>query len=189
MSDYVIKYWRYGSKPVDEHGNYVHVFGQRAGLWATLMPLMGIDPAVKLLVGLERAEYRCAALSGAKIHMIPLEQISSCYFGHHKPLGAALALLGVFTVLAALAGSQFDLIAGLGLFIVGLVLGALLYLRGSRLVLGLRERSGKVHEFRFARTTLESVDINEQQARQINKVIQRLIDAKQKRMGVVLGSA
>jgi hypothetical protein len=189
MSEFVIKYWRYGSKPVDEQGNYVHIVGRRAGVWARLLTLLRVDPGVKLLVGLDRIELRQASLSGSRTRMIALESLSSTFYGQHKSWGSALLLLAVFTLPALLlAGWRGEWVLGLGLLVTGLVVAGLRYFLHNTLVLGLQEVGGKVSRVRFRPTVIESVAIDEQQARQVCKVIQRLMDAKRKRMLLSLGA-
>jgi hypothetical protein len=188
MSEFVIKYWRYGSKPVDEQGNYVHIVGRRAGLWGHLLTLLRVDPSVKLLVGLDRIEFREASLSGSHTRMIPLESLSSSFYGQHKPWRGALLLLAAFCVPGAVLLARNDLVPGLGLLITGLVVAVMRYFLHNTLELGLQEVGGKVSSIRFKSITIESVEINEQQTRQVCKVMQRLVDAKRKRMLLSLGA-
>ncbi len=188
MSEFVIKYWRYGSKPVDEQGNYVHIVGRRAGLWGHLLTLLRVDPSVKLLVGLDRIEFREASLSGSHTRMIPLESLSSTFYGQHKPWLGALLLLAAFCVPGAILLARNDLVPGLGLLITGLVVAVMRYFLHNTLELGLQEVGGKVSSIRFKSITIESVEINEQQTRQVCKVMQRLVDAKRKRMLLSLGA-
>lgn len=188
MSEFVIKYWRYGSKPVDEQGNYVHIVGRRAGPVAHLLTLLRIDPSVKLLVGLDRIEFREASLSGTHTRMIPLESLSSTFYGYHKAWMSALLLLLLFSIPGVTVALLQDLVVGLGLVVTGMVTGSLQYMLRNTLVLGLQEVGGRVCEIRFRPTTIESVEIDEQQARQVCKVMQRLVDAKRKRMLLTLGA-
>jgi hypothetical protein len=99
-----------------------------------------------------------------------------------------LLLLAAFCVPGAVLLARNDLVPGLGLLITGLVVAVMRYFLHNTLELGLQEVGGKVSSIRFKSITIESVDINEQQTRQVCKVMQRLVDAKRKRMLLSLGA-
>ncbi len=189
MSEFVIKYWRCGTKPVDEQGNYVHIVGRRAGSMGTLLTLLRIDPSIKLLIGLDRIELRQASLMGISTRMIPLESLSSSFYGQHKPWKRSLLLLLGFGVLAlSVLMDRSDWVTALSLLVAGVVVATMQYLLHQSLLLGLQEMGGHQSVIRFRPCFLDNVDIDEQQARQVCKIVQRLADAKRKRLMLTAGS-
>lgn len=189
MSEFVIKYWRCGTKPVDEQGNYVHIVGRRAGSMGTLLTLLRIDPSVKLLIGLDRIELRQTSLMGTCTRMIPLENLSSSFYGQHKPWKRSLLLLLAFSGLAlSVLMDRGDWVTTLGLLVAGGVVATMQYLLHQSLLLGVQEISGRVSAIRFQPCFLDNVDIDEQQARQVCKIVQRLTDAKRKRALLTLSA-
>jgi hypothetical protein len=180
MSELVIKYWRAETKPIDDQNNFVRITGRKGGLIAWILSLMGIDPTTTILVGLERIEFSSASLAGTESRLIPLQSVCSSYYGYYKPWKAAAWIIAIFMFIgsAVAKGSQVGAIVT---FAVGVVIAIIYYFLNRTLTLGFVEHSGVVNGIRFKRSVIENVDINQKQAKEVCIIVQRLIEAKEKR--------
>ena len=189
MSALVIKAWKAESKPIDQHQNFVRITGREGGLIAWMLSLMRIDPVTTIKVGLDRIEFSSASLAGIESRLIPLQNICSSYYGYHKPWKQAVSILVAFvfigsTIASALAdgnpqgASATPLLASV---VAGLVAALLYYFLNRTLTLGFVETSGVISGIRFKRSVIENLDINQEQAKRVCIIVQRLIEAKEKR--------
>lgn len=189
MSALVIKAWRAETKPIDAQNNFVSITGREGGLIAWILSLMGIDPTTTILVGLERIEFSSASLAGTESRLIPLQSVCSSYYGYHKPWKAAAWIIATFMFIgisigsaAAEGGSQGGAFTSfIVTFAVGVVIALTYYFLNRTLTLGFVEHSGVVNGIRFKRSVIENVDISQEQAKAVCIIVQRLIEAKEKR--------
>ena len=189
MSALVIKAWRADKKPIDGQNNFVSITGREGGLIAWVLSLMGIDPTITILVGIERIEFSSASLAGTESRLIPLQSVCSTYYGYHKPWKAAAWIIATFMFIglsigsaAAEGGSQGGAFASFMMTsAVGVVIALIYYFLNRTLTLGFVEHSGVVNGIRFKRSVIENVDINHEQAKAVCIIVQRLIEAKEKR--------
>jgi len=189
MSALVIKAWQVDSKPIDQYQNFVRISGRKGGLVAWVLSLMGIDPVTTIRVGLDRIEFKSASLAGIESRLIPLQSICSSYYGYHKPWKQALSMWVAFVLVgtsmaSAIAegrGQSAGLMPLLASAATGLVAALLYYFLNRTLTLGFVEDSGVINGIRFKRSMIENLDINQQQAKRVCIVVQRLIEAKEKR--------
>lgn len=189
MSAWVIKAWQAESKPIDQHQNFVRITGREGGLIAWVLSLMRIDPVTTIMVGLDRIEFTSASLAGIESRLIPLQSICSSYYGYHKPWKQALSIWVAFVFVGTSIGSAMaegsgqsaglmPLLASAGL---GLVAALLYYFLNRTLTLGFVEASGVISGIRFKRSVIENLDINQEQAKRVCIIVQRLIEAKERR--------
>jgi hypothetical protein len=189
MSALVIKAWQVDSKPIDRYQNFVRISGRKGGLVAWALSLMGIDPVTTIRVGLDRIEFKTASLAGIESRLIPLQSICSSYYGYHKPWKQALSIWVAFVFVGTSIGSAMaegrgqsaGLMPLLASAAIGLVAALLYYFLNRTLTLGFVEASGVINGIRFKRSMIENLDINQQQAKRVCIVVQRLIEAKEKR--------
>lgn len=188
MAALVLKEWKSSDKPLDKSGNYILIRGRQPGLVAFLLAHVGVDPTTSLKVNATRIEFSRASLAGTDFRMIPLGNISSTYYGYHKPWAACI---GLFVFLFWLSGTlalalPVSGVAKAFLALFALVLSAgialLKYFLGRTLVLGFVEQSGHVSAMQFKRSVVEGMEVNEQQARYICEVTQFLIESAQRRL-------
>jgi hypothetical protein len=188
MSALVIKAWQVDSKPIDRYQNFVCISGREGGPVAWMLSLMGIDPVTTIRVGLDRIEFKSASLAGIESRLIPLQSICSSYYGYHKPWKQALSIWVGFVFMGSSIGSALaegsprgaglaPLLASLA---IGLVAALLYYFLNRTLTLGFVEASGVVCGIRFKRSMIEKLDINQQQAKRVCIIVQRLIEAKER---------
>lgn len=189
MSALVIKAWRADTKPIDDQNNFVSITGRKGGLIAWILSLMGIEPTTNILVGLERIEFTSASLAGTESRLIPLQSVCSSYYGYHRPWKAAAWIIAAFVFIGVTIGSM---VAGGGyrggalafymmMSLVGVVIGLIYYFLNTTLTLGFVEHSGVVNGIRFKRSVIENVDINEEQSKIVCIIVQRLIEARERR--------
>ena len=183
-----IRSWACASKPVNERGHYIQIVGQRADLGGWVLGLLGVDTQVSLAVGLDRVEFSRADWTGHKARILPLERMEVAWYGYDKPWLSSLLMLLAATALA-LGLDWSAWISGLGFgrtqgpwgllpFSIGLLVALMNYASGRALVLGLRTTGRQSLKLRFQRTALKGVEINEDEARRVCKVLHRLMDAK-----------
>ena len=189
MSALVIKAWRAESKPIDDKNNYVSITGRESGLIAWILSLMGVDPVTTIRVGMDRVEFSSSSLAGTQSRLIPLQSICSTYYGYHKPWKAAVGIVAFFlffgSAIASAVMHDGSHSGGASLFLgagaVGFICALIYYFLNRTLTLGFVEVSGFVGGIKFKRSVIENIDINEAQAKAVCTVIQRLIEAKERR--------
>jgi len=186
MSALVIKEWKAGPKAIDGQNNFVRIAGREGGLISWLLSLMGIDPSTTILVGLDRVEFTSASLAGTESRLIPLEGVCSTYYGYYKPWKAAAVIIALFMFFGMSMGSAAASQGGaffafLFTTLVGVAIALVYYFLNRKLTLGFVETSGVINGIRFKRSVIENVDINQDQAKIVCIIVQRLIEAKQKR--------
>ncbi len=189
MSALVIKDWKADTKPIDGQNNFVRITGREGGLIAWILSLMGIDPTTTILVGLDRIEFSSASLAGTESRLIPLQSICSTYYGYHKPWKAAASIIATFMFFGLSMGSAVAEGGSQGgafttfmiTTAIGIIFALIYYFLNRTLTLGFVEHSGVINGIRFKRSVIENVDINQEQAKDVCIIVQRLIEAKEKR--------
>lgn len=189
MSALIMEAWRAETKPIKSQNNFVSITGREGGLIAWILSLMGIDPTTTILVGLERIEFSSASLAGTESRLIPLQSVCSSYYGHHKPWKAAAWIIPTFMFIGvsigsavAEGGSQGGVFTSfMATSAAGVVIALICHFLNRTLTLGFVEHSWVVNGIRFKRSVIENVEINEEQANEACIIVQRLIEAKEKR--------
>ena len=144
-----------------------------------MLALLKIDPTTSIKVSPERVEFASASLSGTEFRMIPILSVCSTYYGYYKPWKSALAICGVFLLIAIELGVVMSSgLAAFILFLVGLGISLLYYFLSRTLTLGIVEHSGVVNGIKFKRSVIEGVDINQAQGSYICKITQFLIESR-----------
>ncbi len=154
----VIKSWNATETP-GEDGIYVSIVGRQEGFLSWLLSVMGIDATTTLRVDRDTVYFEAGSLAGFQQRVIPLANLSSAYFGYAKPWQLALAI-------------GFVLMPFFGL---GLILGPLYYFLNKTLSLGIIENAGVLSGIEFKRSVIEGQNINEQEARRVCTIVQRLM--------------
>jgi hypothetical protein len=166
MNPYVIKKWQVSETPVDEAQNHIVIEGRAGGFISWLLSLVEISPTVNLEISAERIRFAQGSLAGSSHRIIPLENISSTYYGYTKPWQEAL-IIGV--------------LLGIPTFGIGLIVGIVYYFLNKHMTVGFIEVSGVGNAIAFKRSVIEGVDIDEKQAQRIAELAQKLIDAKKRK--------
>ena len=189
MSALVIKAWKAEGKPIDDKNNYVSITGRESGLIAWILSLVGVDPTTTIRVGMDRVEFSSSSMAGTQSRLIPLQSVCSTYYGYHKPWKAAVGIVAFFFLFSGLIASivmqegarSGGALALLGPVAVGFVFAVIYYFLNRTLTLGFVEVSGHVSGIKFKRSVIENIDINEAQAKAVCTIVQRLIEAKERR--------
>ena len=157
----VIKQW-YADTSKNEDGNFVHIVGREAGLLSWLLSLFKIDPTNEVEVKDNLLKFTTSSLAGQEKRLIPMNSITSAYYGYKKPWKMAL-FLGVILM---------------PLFGLGLLVGPLYYILNKSLTVGVVEASGWIGAFSFKRSIIEGQNISEEDAYRVIEIIRTLIEAK-----------
>ncbi|MEJ2756222.1 MAG: hypothetical protein P8104_10435 [Gammaproteobacteria bacterium] len=157
----VIKKW-YAGNNANDNGNYVHLVGREAGLLSWLLSLLRIDATNEVEIKDNLIKFTTSSLAGQEKRIIPLNCITSAYYGYEKPWKAALLL----TVLL------------LPFFFLGLIIGPIYYFLNKNLTVAIVEASGWVGVFSFKRSIIEGQKINEDEAYHVIDIIRELIESK-----------
>jgi hypothetical protein len=164
MNPYVIKKWQVSEiAGVDQ--NNIEIEGRAGGLLSWLMSKVGISPTVKVEIGAERIRFAEGSLAGNAHRIIPLENISSTYYGYAKPWKEALLIA---------------IVLGIPTFGIGVILAIVYYFLNKSMTVGFVEVSGVVNAIAFKRSVIEGINVDENQAQQVAELTQKLIDARRR---------
>jgi hypothetical protein len=178
MGTIVLKSWRVKKEP-DNKGYFIAINGREGGLIAWFLALVKIDPTTTLKVNMNRVEFIVASLAGTDNRLIPLTNISSTYYGYHKPWKIALGIIFLFVAIASGAAQSGGFLAGLLTFLLGVIISLVYYFLNRSLTIGIVEISGVVSGIAFKRSIIENIDVDEKQAKFACDLIQALIERKQ----------
>lgn len=157
----VIKKW-YANDSANNEGNFVHIVGREAGLLSWLLSVFKIDPVSEVEVKSNIIKFTTSSLAGREKRIIPIDSITSAYYGYKKPWQMALLL----TILL------------MPVFFAGLIVGPLYYILNKSLTVAVVESSGWVGAFSFKRSVIEGQNINEDEAYKVIEVIRKVIESK-----------
>lgn len=87
----VVKRWYADTKP-NENGNYVEIAAREPGFFAWLLSLFKIDPSFFLNVGFDQVTFEKSNFTGYKKIVVTTENISSSFYGYHKPWVKAVSI-------------------------------------------------------------------------------------------------
>lgn len=157
----VIKKW-YSSNTKNENGDFVHLVGREGGLLSWLLSLFKIDPTSEVEIKENIIKFTSSSLAGQEKRIIPMQSITSAFYGYQKPWKMALFLTVVLTPF----------------FLIGLIVGPLYYFLNKSLTVAVVESSGWVGSFSFKRSVIEGQNINEDEAYNVIETIRTIIEAK-----------
>ncbi|GAA0822287.1 hypothetical protein KO495_15945 [Colwellia sp. D2M02] len=157
----VIKKW-FADEEANENGDYVHLVGRESGLLSWLLSLLKIDSTNEVEIKENIIKFTSSSLAGQEKRIIPMQSITSAYYGYQKPWQMALAL----TVILA------------PVFFIGFIVGPLYYFLNKSLTVAVVESSGWVGSFSFKRSIIEGQNINEEEAYRVIEIIRERIEAK-----------
>jgi hypothetical protein len=124
--------------------------------------LFKIDPTNEVEIKDNLLKFTSSSFAGQEKRIIPINSITSAYYGYEKPWKMALLLGTVF----------------MPVFFIGLIIGPLYYILNKNLTVGVVEASGWVGSFSFKRSIIEGQNINEEEAYEVIEIIRKLIEAK-----------
>jgi hypothetical protein len=181
MAGLVIKKWAVNTRPIDDKGTFISITGRKAGFVSWLLSVLRIDPVTSINVSVSRLEFKSASLAGTEHRVIPLESISSSFYGYHKPWKEAGAIIGLAFFLGSMLAKEGNGSAFLLCLMLGIGIAAVYYFLNRSMTLGFIEVSGHASAIQFKRSVIEGIDINEEEARKVCELTQKLIESKARR--------
>lgn len=160
-----------------EDGVYVEVIGRRSGVIAWLLSLLRIDPLVEMRIRFSRVEYFSGSFSGFHRVVLPIESVSSVFFGVSRPWGKALFWFVVFIAAAFGASEAGSTSAAIGLVLLGVLIAVLVMVLGRQRLIGLTEMTGDDYSLLLKRSVIEGQEINEAKLEEISRIVIALLDA------------
>jgi hypothetical protein len=161
MNAFVIKSWKASPQPFDGEGTQVSITGRAGGLLSWLLSLVGVSPTILFSVNQNSVVLEKGSWGGMVKRVVPLDKISSSYYGYRKPWKEAL----VFGLLTSVT-------------VIGPIIAIIYYFLDKTLTIAVTEDSGVVDEIEFKRSVLDKQNIDENQAQIVCAIIQSLIDQK-----------
>lgn len=160
-----------------EDGVYVEVLARRSGVIAWLLSLMRIEPTVEMRIRYSRVEYFSGSFSGFNRVVLPIESVSSVFFGVSRPWVKALVWFLVFVFAAVAASETGSKAAVVVLVLVGAVVATLVLVLGRQRLIGITEMTGDDYAMTLKRSVIEGQEINEAKLEEISRIVLTLLDA------------
>lgn len=182
MTPLVLKEWKASNQPVDDQGNWIRISGRASGILSWILALLQVDPTTTICISERRIEFTLASLSGTEHRIIPLDSISSTYYGYHKPWKAALLVfILLFMLSIAISDLTGIIFAGYIIgFFISVVIGLIYYYLNKSFTLGFIEISGFPSAIQFKKSVIENIDVNEKQAKYVCELTQYLVESAKK---------
>ena len=160
-----------------EDGVYVEVIGRQSGLWGWLLAVLRIDPLVEMRIRYTRVEYFAGSLSGYNRVVLPIESISSVFFGFSRPWGTAFFWFFVCVAVAMGMRELGENAIFVALVFTGAFVATLVMVLGRARVIGLTEVTGDDYAMRLQRSLIEGQEIQQHQLEEISRIMLALLDA------------
>jgi hypothetical protein len=176
----VPKRWYADAKPNERH-NYVEIEARDAGLFGWLLALLKINPTFFIGVGATQAVYQATSFTGYRKVILPIDSISSSFFGYYKPWKAAISLFMVFFAGAYLLISFNEIGAGLGVLTAGMLIAMLYYFLNKELLIGLTDNIGRDYSLVLKKSVIGNQEINEQQMELVTRILLAIINDQKSR--------
>jgi len=171
----VPKSW-YASPTPNTDNEYVSVVARESGLIAWLLALIKIDPTYRMSLSHTRLIYEASSLTGYRRVVVPVDSISSSYFGYHKPWKAAFLIVAIgFAVGSAIVEHAPSV--GAVVMALSMVVALLYYFLNKELLIGIRDETGADYELVLKRSVLENQEINEAQMELVTSIVTAVIDS------------
>jgi hypothetical protein len=196
MSTLVIKKWNADACDLDSQGTRINIEGREAGLLAWLLHLVQIEPITRFRVTVERADLERTSLSGKEHIFVPLENISHCHYGYHKPWKKAIAvgflvwwimsfLLPLLAVAMTSDPSSIGsigarLLTGVIALIFASAAGLVYYLLTKSFLIGLVTHSGHEYALCFKRSIIENQQIDADEAAYVTEMLDFLCNERRR---------
>lgn len=173
----VVKHFYASSTPRSD-GVYVEIIGRQGGLLEWLFALLGIDATLEMRIRYDKVEYLSTSLSGFNRVVIPIDSVSSVYFGVFRPWIKSLVALSIF-VFGAYAAAEVRSSAGvIGFILAGVTVSVLVFVLGRERTIGFSEVNGDDYSVNLKRSVIEGQEIEESKLHEISKIIIALLDAR-----------
>lgn len=157
-------------------GVYVEIVARESGVMGWLLAKLKMDPNLEMRVKYSKVEYMSSSLFGFDRVVLPIESVSSVYFGATRPWKQALSVLLTFFL-----GAFFAADAAYTVWVIVLVLagfGAALFtlMFNRQRTIGFTEATGENYEVTLARSVIEGQEIDAKKLEEISTIIMAIID-------------
>ena len=169
----VVKRWYADTKPND-NGHYVEIAAREPGFFAWLLSLFKIDPSFFLNVGYDQVTFEKSNFTGYKKIVVTTENISSSFYGYHKPWIKAVTIFLIFLGIGS-AFAQSSPGAAFAIFVTGLLIAVVYYFLNKELIIGFSETNGDDYSLVLKRSVIEGQEINEKQMELATEILLTLI--------------
>lgn len=140
----------------------VEVIGRAYGLKVWLLSKMGFDSEIKLSVYNSKISFKRSSLISGETHqVIPLINVSSCFYGYSKPID--FLIIGIIFIFFSHYLSAF--------LIVGVVLIVAYFFMPKKIFISLQIIGRTQVSFSFKPSVVENVDVNIGQAHKVVNII------------------
>jgi hypothetical protein len=177
----VPKQW-YANATPNERNNYVEIWARKSGLIAWFLALIKVDPTYFMSVCHKQVVYQASSLTGYQKIIVPLDSVSSSFFGYHKPWKSSFAIFLIATALGSLViDTSRSTTAGMLTMLAGFVIAVLYYFFNKELLIGITDNTGTRYALILKRAVLGNQEINEQQMELVTKIVINAIAAQKAR--------
>lgn len=164
-------------------GVYIEILARQSGLTGWLFAKLKMDSNLEMRVKYSKIEYMSSSLFGFDRVVLPIESVSSVFFGSTRPWKQALSVLFLFFL-----GAFFAADAGYTVWVIVLVLvgfGAALFalMFNRQRTIGFTDASGKNYDVTLARSVIEGQEIDAKKLEEISTIIMAIIDDYKKPRG------
>lgn len=173
----VPKRW-YAQPTANERNNYVEIDARKSGLFAWLLALFRIDPTFSMAVNHRRVFYQASSFTGYRKVILPIDSISSSYFGYYRPWKAAIFIGIMSMAIATKVGEGGHYKWALIAFGVGLLLAIVYYIFNKELLIGLTDCTGEDYSLVLKRSAIGNQEINEKQMELVTSIVLTVIDTQ-----------
>ncbi len=175
MRLYVVKKW-----DVNPDQGTVNISGRASGLIAWVLSLLRINPIVSIHIDQDVFEFEEASFTGITRRTIPINKISSVFYGYTRPWIKAIVIFVVTGfILGPIATAAESAFLAFIALIVPLVIAIVYYFSNKVLTLGIVEVGGGIKSgMKIKRSIIEGHKVDETDAEGVSEILYQHILAK-----------
>lgn len=155
---------------------HIEIRGRDAGVIGWLLTTMRLKDETTLHITGDQISFVRASLFGKKQQTIPIPSVASASSGYERPIG--LLIFGVIVFLIGLFSGSGKGIAN-GIIVAAVFV--LLYVLLKKIVVSIETSGGSNIGISFARSVIENIPVDIEQAQQVVDTINREITQRQRR--------
>ena len=154
----------------------IEICGRDAGVIGWLLTKMRLKDETMLRITGDQISFVRASLFGKNQQTIPLPSVASASSGYKRPIG--FLIFGIFVILLGILSGSGKGIAN-GIIIAAVFV--LLYVLFNKIVVSIETSGGSNIGISFARSVIENIPVDIEQAQQVVDAINREITQRQRR--------
>jgi len=160
-----------------EDGVYVEILARQSGFFSWIFALFGFDPNYSLNILFDKVIYQSTSISGFNKVILPIDSVSSIYFGSLRPIGKAIFWFLFFISGAYIAAEMGETKWVVISVLVGLIVSVLIYVLNKELTIGVTEVTKEHYPLVLKRSVIEGQEISEAKLAEISQIFVALLDA------------